>query len=389
MPHRVTGARAWGRVKDYSHHLRALHPTLPIVFSIGVLLFCTYAVHYVVVKRVDFKPHESTILDQYSFPTRPEFEVDDRPAYVTLNSIRNNPNWKLPYGPDGAETLNVTEFTFFKASEIGKENYRSALVLSPGNSYRFVVFFHNNADPSRVQLDAENARLKIRIPGVIADFGSATARISADNAMPPVVGSSIVFGSREGAVNLRVSGDAKVVYTGGYTRNFSASELWNDGLLLDCGTAMNILPPGDECSGRVEFSLDVDSARLNGAVTANIGDGDGWFDSSVQKSVKVGEWIDVKYSVWNTGTEDVPSASVRVATNDGFLLTPIESTLVPDPTSVSEHLIELDETSGSGKIELSWRVEATNCGENELSFESDDGQGDTLSRSISFLGDCE
>ena len=119
-------------------------------------------------------------------PSRSTFTWAHPATYITFNSFTDNPVW-------GDERF------FIKARDVsaGTSTYTNSIKVSDNQELLVTTFFHNNADSS-LNLTATGVRAKITLPSGSNSSAEARAEISADNANPTTVFSTMDFTSTSG-----------------------------------------------------------------------------------------------------------------------------------------------------------------------------------------------
>lgn len=113
-------------------------------------------------------------------PNRPTFDWNDPvhyPKYVTFNSFTNNPTW-------GDERYLI------KGRDVNASNLSTNVPVTDGETVSLIVYFHNNAatDANKTAL---NTMVNIQIPSGEAGTQTVTGNISASNANPGSVFSTM------------------------------------------------------------------------------------------------------------------------------------------------------------------------------------------------------
>jgi hypothetical protein len=253
-------------------------------------------------------------------PARPYFAANGRPTYVTFNSIDPDGSYTVL---SGTPPVNIapSERQFFFISEDGVNNYRPAVTLVAGKTYDAFVYFHNNVIPSDSEnAIAHNTRVKLDFPGgPIHGAETATARISADNAVPHEVDHTILLGSYDRIIATPIYDGAYISYGGGAPdMQVKIDDIFGEGTLVGCGAADGEVTGLDKCAGRLHFKFKADTRQS--AVQSSIrliGDGP-WQRQSLYASP--GDEIEVGVNYWNSGTLRINDLDIELSSSDPSVL---------------------------------------------------------------------
>jgi len=117
-------------------------------------------------------------------PSRPTFTWASPATYVTFNSITDNPDPSIG-----------DERTFISARDAASSDmltYSKNLTVTNNEEVLVRVFYHNNA-ASNLNLVATNTKVKVLLPAGSSTAPQGAAYISADNANPTMVWSTMDF----------------------------------------------------------------------------------------------------------------------------------------------------------------------------------------------------
>ncbi len=167
-------------------------------------------------------------------PDRPTFTWAKPATYVTFNSITDNPVW-------GDERYIVKA----RDANASTSTYSTKVNVTDNEELVVSVYFHNNA-ASNLNLVSQNTKVKVNMPTGPAASQELKAFISADNATPQTVFSTMDFvGSKAFKLNY-VAGSAKL------KTNFVDTSISDD--LVNGGTLVGTYHPNGEVKGCGEFS---------------------------------------------------------------------------------------------------------------------------------------
>lgn len=368
-------------------------PAILVLFTVGL---CGYTTNFIVNGDDSNRPFSLDVIQDYYYPVRPLFSFQSRPTYVTLNSIKDDPAWTPGYGSNGVNT-NHYENEFFLGSLAGQKNYRHALMVTAGNSYDFLLFYHNDALPGSRNATAHNTRVKVYLPGNFAGYYLADATISADNAIPQTVGSKLILASREPKIFLATDGDVSITPTRGTTKHVDPQLLWSSGggMMVDCGGPSGDLPADDDCSGIVSFRIKADSHQINAQVRGTVNGAQSWMDDASAGSVRNGDTLTTQIDVWNSGTQPIDSITFSAHTDSNPRVTLIDARdsvsnlTVPHSSDGLRYLIALNSAAHSGSVTLKWRIDSVRCGETgSLNFQTESPDTPTDYRYLYYQGAC-
>lgn len=174
-------------------------------------------------------------------PSRPTFTWHQPATGIHFNSITDNPLW-------GDERYVV------KARDInaGTNTYSTSVQVQDNQEFLVTTYFHNNA-ASDLNLVATNTRVKVQLPTTTATTGELKSFISADNATPTEVWSTMDFkGSQPFSLEYE-PGSAKLI-----TNNVNTSlsdAVVNGGVLVGTNGPDGKVPGCAEFSGYVTIRV--------------------------------------------------------------------------------------------------------------------------------------
>ena len=192
--------------------------------------------------------------DAWGPSDRQIFTWSQRPKFITLNSISDNPRIG-------------DERNFVRVRELNKKEtkYSDKVELVPGGTYEVAIWFHNDADPNSVDSDAYIARdVRLRINHdfkVPKGFTSEIfGMISASNSTPGRVWDKAYMHTGFDAL-INIDKQSAVIHSNGVCNgmHLSFDELFGGGTQVGYSQQrMGELPPGGPFSGYVTYRFTVD-----------------------------------------------------------------------------------------------------------------------------------
>lgn len=176
-------------------------------------------------------------------PSRPTFTWAHPATYVTFNSITDNPVY-------GDERFLV------KARDVnaGTNTYSTKMSVNDNQELLVAVYFHNNA-AANLNLVAKNTKVKVDLPSGSAASQELKAFISADNATPQTVFSTMDFTNANPFTLQFVSGSGQLK-TNSVTAVLS-DNIVKDGVLVGTNGPNGNVPGCGEFSGYATFRVKV------------------------------------------------------------------------------------------------------------------------------------
>lgn len=176
-------------------------------------------------------------------PSRPSFTWADPATYITFNSITDNPVW-------GDERYLV------KARDVNASTntYSTHQSVTAGQELLVAVYFHNNA-AANLNLVAHNTKVKVNLPSGTAASQELKAFISADNATPQTVFSTMDFTSASPFHLQYIPGSAQLK-TNSVTARLS-DHVVHEGVLVGTNGPNGDVPGCGQFSGYVTFRVKV------------------------------------------------------------------------------------------------------------------------------------
>lgn len=176
-------------------------------------------------------------------PSRPTFTWAKPATYITFNSITDNPVW-------GDERFLV------KARDVnaGSNTYSTKMSVTDNQELLVTVYFHNNA-AANLNLVAKNTKVKVNLPSGTASSQELKAFISADNATPQTVFSTMDLTNANPFTLQFVPGSAQLK-----TNNVTAAlsdNIVKDGVLVGTNGPNGNVPGCGEFSGYATFRVKV------------------------------------------------------------------------------------------------------------------------------------
>lgn len=180
-------------------------------------------------------------------PSRPTFTWAKPATYITFNSITDNPVW-------GDERFLV------KARDVnaGSNTYSTKMSVSDNQELLVAVYFHNNA-AANLNLVAKNTKVKVDLPSGTAASQELKAFISADNATPQTVFSTMDLTSAN-PFNLEFIAGSAQLKTNFVTTTLSDS-IVKDGVLVGTKGPDGNVPGCGEFSGYATFRVRVKTEK--------------------------------------------------------------------------------------------------------------------------------
>jgi LPXTG-motif cell wall-anchored protein len=177
-------------------------------------------------------------------PSRQTYKAANPPKKVTFNSIIDN---------------NVVgdERSFYWGRDInaGTNSYTNHVTVMDGQTLTLQVFFHNNGKNEKFK--AINTRVKMILPQGKAKMHESTAYISADNADPGTVWTTMDFvGERPFALEY-VPGSARIRTNWLNDVKLSDSIISNSGALIGSKALDGVVPGCDKFSGWININVKV------------------------------------------------------------------------------------------------------------------------------------
>jgi hypothetical protein len=192
------------------------------------LLFATVAVLFAVAMT-------TSVLAAVSFgPSRPTFTWNHPATFITFNSITDNPVW-------GDERFLV------KARDVNAapSTLSTKMTVNDNQELLVAVYFHNNA-ASNLNLVAKNTKVKVNLPSGSATNQEIKAFISADNATPQSVFSTMDLISDNPFTLQFIPGSAQL------KTNFVTTSLSDD--IVNGGVLVGTLGNNGDVPGCGQFS---------------------------------------------------------------------------------------------------------------------------------------
>ena len=256
-------------------------------------------------------------------------DPDTYPNFPQFNSTKNNPNWG--FTPDFASIREADAPTWIPGDYV---------FLEPGKTYDVIAFYENDAPHDTNE--TINARMSLEFPAVIKagmDF-IGNVIISADNAIPETIWSSLTFYSEQDILISYVQGSAKIFYNNAYGEERVLPNegigLFGEGQLIGYNLDGKV-KGGDEHSAYIIFQITADYADFEIAVSMRKSVNDKWKDSvSVKPGGRV--WLLLEYT--NTGAIQQSDVVIKNVLPLGATLVPDSSYVInpnhPDGISVSD-----------------------------------------------------
>jgi len=206
-------------------------------------------------------------------PARTLYTWDQPVDHIQFNSFTNNPN----YGD---------ERFLLKGGEASASttSYTDSAQVSDGEEMVLRVYFHNNAE-SHLNLHAQNTKVKIQLPTQESASMFATGTISADNASPTSVFSTMHFTS-DSPFTMEYMKGSTHVHTGYFDTDVQNDDVVNGGLLVGSKSLNGDVPGCYQFSGYVTIHVKIhkkvtppvyscnllnvsigDNRKVNGSVT--------------------------------------------------------------------------------------------------------------------------
>lgn len=198
---------------------------------VGLGVVTTIAVAAVAYAAVTFGPSRST------------FTWAKPATYITFNSITDNPTW-------GDERYLV------KARDVnaGTNTYSTKMSVTDNQELVVAVYFHNNA-AANLNLVAKNTKVKVNLPSGSAASQELKAFISADNATPQSVFSTMDLTNGSPFTLQYIPGSAQLK-TNSITTSLS-DNIVTDGVLVGTNGPNGNVPGCGEFSGFASFRVKV------------------------------------------------------------------------------------------------------------------------------------
>lgn len=180
-------------------------------------------------------------------PSRPTFTWDKPATFITFNSITNSPTW-------GDERYLV------KARDVnaGSNTYTTSMNVTDNQELLVTVYFHNNA-AANLNLIARNTKVKVELPSGTAASKEIKAFISADNATPQTVFSTMDLNSSSPYTLEYISGSAQLK-TNKVTTALSDA-IVQGGVLVGTNGPDGNVPGCAEFSGYASFRVKVKTEK--------------------------------------------------------------------------------------------------------------------------------
>ena len=182
-------------------------------------------------------------------PKREALYFGERPDHVVFNSVMDNPL----YG-DEQHFLTMKGFSPHKQPHL--------VELQPGQTYRFRLFYCNDADPHMNASGkgvAVECLARIRKPDILepGKVEAIRAELYAFNAKPQTIWDQISVCCKE-KVELRFAPATAVYHNFGKLNDqLAGQQLFGDGVLLGFNTQSGKLPGGQHFRGTITFDLEV------------------------------------------------------------------------------------------------------------------------------------
>ena len=176
-------------------------------------------------------------------PSRPTFTWTNTADYITFNSIIDNPSY-------GDERFLV------KARDVNAatNTYSTKMNVADNQELVVAVYFHNNA-AANLNLVAKNTKVKVDLPSGTAASQELKAFISADNATPQTVFSTMDLTSADPFTLQYVSGSAQLKTN--FVTTGLGDNIVNGGVLVGTKGPDGKVPGCGEFSGYASFRVKV------------------------------------------------------------------------------------------------------------------------------------
>ncbi|MBI2007992.1 hypothetical protein HYS85_02025 [Candidatus Saccharibacteria bacterium] len=176
-------------------------------------------------------------------PSRPTFTWANPATYITFNSITDNPVW-------GDERFLV------KARDVnaGTNTYSTKMSVADNQELLVAVYFHNNA-AANLNLVAKNTKVRVDLPSGTASNQELKAFISADNATPQSVFSTMDLTNANPFTLQYVSGSAQLKTN--FVTTTLSDTIVKDGALVGTNGPDGKVPGCGEFSGYATFRVKV------------------------------------------------------------------------------------------------------------------------------------
>lgn len=207
------------------------------------------------------------------------FSWDEKPQYVTFNSIDNN-----PYIGSEANFVRVSEYNSGENSK-----HYDNITVSPGKEYEVWIYYHNDADETLNDTGksiAQNTRIASSFPNKISKStgGIIKGSVSSTKAQPEVVWDTAFLDSEEDVVLSFVPNSA-VIHNTGETDGWSISSDTLFDSFENVGTnntsgamiayypnddLLGVIPGGAEYAGYLSYRIKVEAEGIDKKTVGDI-----------------------------------------------------------------------------------------------------------------------
>jgi uncharacterized repeat protein (TIGR01451 family) len=253
-------------------------------------------------------------------PERPTYTIEKPAPHVTFNSITNNPN-------EGDERA---FFEVKDATHTGKGGFLGKADVTDGQTLLLRVYVHNNAadNLNGKNFDgpgvAKNTKVRVHLPTAIQNKMSANAYISADNAKPKVVASTIdLTGKNSANFGLEYVKGSAVAYTNAVPKGIKLSDsiVGSNGARIGYKQADGIVPGCFKYDAIVTLKVKVKMPRykIDKTVRHEGQTSNDWKESIKAKPGKNVEW---RIGFENTGKTELKQVLIADQVPTGLTVVP-------------------------------------------------------------------